>query len=285
VRQPHPPRGSRRGSPHLRLRVGFVVIAMVLSVFGARLIQLQGLDPNSYAAMAAAEGLVKVVLPATRGDILDRNGEPLADSVDGEMIVADPALTAEKAPELARFLYKRLDLDYPSTLEKLRAADSRFEYIARRVPSTIATAVIDAAEKHGYEGLDTRRDPLRDYPAGDVAANLIGFMGTRPATRSAAATGSRSATRPSPTRSTARTCTRHSTSTCSGTPSASCAKASRTRAATRASPSSWTRAPARSWPWPTTRRSTPTTPPMPRRTTSARARCRTSTSPARSRRS
>lgn len=178
MRQSRPPRGSRRGQPQLRLRVGFVVIAMVLSLFGARLIQLQGLDPNSYAAMAAAEGLVKVELPATRGDILDRNGQPIADSIDGEMIVADPALTSAKAPEIAHFLYRRLDIDYPSTLAKLRQSGSRFEYIARRVPSTVANAVLDAADQRGFEGLDTRRDPLRDYPAGDVAANLVGFMGT-----------------------------------------------------------------------------------------------------------
>ena len=178
MRQARAPRGSRRGSPQLRLRVGFVVIAMTLSVFGARLVQLQGVDPNSYAAMAAAEGLVKVELPAERGDILDRNGKPLAGSVDGLMVVADPAMTVDRAPELARFLYRRLDVDYVDTLNKLREQDSRFEFIARRVPATKATEVVDAAERRGFEGLDTRRDPLRDYPAGDVAANLVGFMGT-----------------------------------------------------------------------------------------------------------
>src|SRR4051794_10908248 len=85
-------RGSLRGSPQLRLRFGFIVIAMVLSVFGARLVQLQGVDPNAYAAMAAAEGTVTIDLPAERGDILDRNGRPMADSIDGEMVVADPAM-------------------------------------------------------------------------------------------------------------------------------------------------------------------------------------------------
>ncbi len=173
-----PPRGSRRGSPQLRLRVGFVIIAMVLSVFGARLVQLQGLDPKSYAAMAAAEGLVEVDLPAERGDILDRNGEPLAGSISGLMVIADPALTSEHATELARFLYKRLDVDYASTLAKLREEGSRYEYIARRVPATHATEVVAAAKRAGYEGLFTQRDPLRDYPAGDVASNLIGFLGT-----------------------------------------------------------------------------------------------------------
>jgi len=172
------PRGSLRGSARIRLRVGFLIIAMVLSVFAGRLVQLQGIDPNSYAAMAAAEGMVKVSLQAERGDILDRNGKPLADSVDGMMVVADPLMTADKAPQLAKFLSNRLDLDYFSTLKLLRTSGSRFEYIARRVPATKATDAVDAAEQKGFTGIATRPDPIRDYPAGDVAANLVGFMGT-----------------------------------------------------------------------------------------------------------
>ncbi len=72
--QPRRPRGTLRGSPHKRMQIGFLLIAIVLSVFAARLVQLQGVDPKSYAQMAAAEGSVDVTLPATRGEILDRNG-------------------------------------------------------------------------------------------------------------------------------------------------------------------------------------------------------------------
>ena len=176
--RPRRPRGSLRGSPLFRLRFGLVLIAMVLSVFGGRLVQLQAIDPEGYAEMAAAEGMVPVTLPARRGDILDRNGEPLARSVEGLTVVADPLLTADRAPELAKFLANRLDVDYFRILPRLREEGSRFEYIARRVPSTKATAVIEEAEELGYEGLFTRRDPMRDYPAEDVAANLVGFMGT-----------------------------------------------------------------------------------------------------------
>ena len=161
-----------------RLRFGFVAIAMVLSVFGARLFQLQGLDPNAYAEMAAAEGMEEVDLPAERGDILDRNGEPLAASIDGVMVVADPFMTADQAPELAKFLSARLDVDYFTILPRLREEGSRFEYIARRVPSTVASDVVAEAEEAGFDGLDTLHDPVRDYPARDVAANLIGFLGT-----------------------------------------------------------------------------------------------------------
>ena len=157
---------------------GLVVIAMVLSFFGARLVQLQGIDPKSYAAMAAAEGVVEVTLPAERGDILDRNGLPLADSIHGKMVVADPMMTTDDAPQLATLLSQRLDVDYFKTLTRLREEDSRFEYIARRVPSTLASDVLAELGEAGFEGITLRDDPIRDYPADDVAANLLGFMGT-----------------------------------------------------------------------------------------------------------
>lgn len=151
---------------------------MVMSVFAARLVQLQGIDPKEYARMAAAEGSVPVVLPASRGEILDRNGVPLAASAAGLMIVADPSLTAADAPALARLLSERLDLDYFLVLERLRAQDSRFQYIARQVPAAEATKVVDEAVAAGYRGLDTRNDPVRFYPVREVAANVVGFLGT-----------------------------------------------------------------------------------------------------------
>ncbi len=171
-------RDARRGAPQFRLRFGLVVIALVLSFFAARLVQLQGIDPRSYAAMAAAEGVVEVSLPAERGDILDRNGLPLADSVRGKMVVADPVMTTDQAPELATLLSQRLDVDYFTTLTRLREEGSRFEYVARRVPSTIAGDLVAELAEAGYEGITLRDDPIRDYPADDVAANLLGFMGT-----------------------------------------------------------------------------------------------------------
>ncbi|WP_408899142.1 peptidoglycan D,D-transpeptidase FtsI family protein [Nocardioides sp. R1-1] len=174
-----------RGSPHRRMQVGFLIIAIVLSVFAARLVQLQGIDPRSYAQMAAAEGQVPVVLPATRGEILDRNGEPMAETVDGRMIVADPKVTARVAPELATILADRLGVDYFETLERLRVEDSRFQYIARQVPASKAEKVVadiqerfEDDEGRPFAGLMTERDPLRTYPNRTVAANLLGFLGT-----------------------------------------------------------------------------------------------------------
>jgi len=178
-----PPRrqsGRWRGSSEVRLRIGLIVLAMVISVFGVRLFQLQGLDPQAYAAKADAEGLVTVPLPATRGSITDRNGIALAESVSGLMIVADPVRTDQNAEEIARILANRLGLDYFDLLDRLRKnADrpgARFAYVARRVPATIARSAVAAIDDAGYKGIDTRLDPVREYPARDVAANLLGYM-------------------------------------------------------------------------------------------------------------
>lgn len=151
---------------------------MVLSVFAARLVQLQGVDAKAYAARAVANSTVTIVLPAERGDIVDRNGRPLAESVDGLMIVADPQQTRDDAPAIATFLARRLGIDYFETLRRLRMTSTQFQYLARRVPAALATRTVAEAEELGFEGLDTRRDPARDYPARDVAANVVGFLGT-----------------------------------------------------------------------------------------------------------
>ena len=167
-----------RGSTTIRLRIGFVLIAMVLSVFGVRLLQLQAIDADEYAAMAAAEGTREIVVPATRGSILDRNGMPLAQSVDGMMLIANPQLTTADAPAIARLLSAKLGLDYFDTLGRLRESDSQFQYLARRVPASQARAVATALDSAGYTGVDVSRDPVRSYPATDVAANLLGFLGS-----------------------------------------------------------------------------------------------------------
>ncbi|MDO7869341.1 peptidoglycan D,D-transpeptidase FtsI family protein [Nocardioides jiangxiensis] len=169
-----------RPGSQFRLKFGFLVIAIVLSFYGARLVQLQAIDPGSYSQIAYKEGLEQVVLPASRGEIEDRNGVAMAASMDGLMVIADPFLTAPKAPQLAKFLADRLGVDYFATLEKLRKTTGdgkRYQIIAHRIPATkVRKALADAADQ-GFQGLSTERDPIRAYPLNDVGANVVGFIG------------------------------------------------------------------------------------------------------------
>jgi cell division protein FtsI (penicillin-binding protein 3) len=173
-------RGALSASGKFRLRFGFLVIAIVLSFFAARLVQLQALDPGSYAKLAEAEGLENIVLPAERGPIRDRNGVELASSMDGLMIIANPQLTAPKASALATFLADELGVDYFTTLSRLRKTTGvgrSYQFVARRVPAAKARSVVEKAGEQGFVGLTTERDPIRTYPMDDVAANILGFVG------------------------------------------------------------------------------------------------------------
>lgn len=173
-------RGALTASGKFRLRFGFLVIAIVLSFFAARLVQLQALDPESYAKLAEAEGLQDIVLPAERGAIRDRNGVELASSMDGLMVIANPQLTASRASAMATFLADELGVDYFTTLTRLRKTTgdgSHYQYVARRVPASQARDVLEKADELGFDGLTTERDPIRTYPLDDVAANIVGFVG------------------------------------------------------------------------------------------------------------
>lgn len=178
VRAPREALVRPRAVSKARLTVTFLLAAMLVSVFAVRLVQLQVIDAETYAARARAEGAIQEVLPATRGAIRDRNGVPLAESLDGKMIVADPSKTREDAAAIASILQDRLGVNYISAIRNLAFPDQdvRFRYIARRLPSAKATAVVEDLTELGYKGLDTRRDPVRAYPAKDVAANLVGWI-------------------------------------------------------------------------------------------------------------
>ncbi len=162
----------------MRLRIAFVVMAFVLSLFAGRLVLLQGVDPDSYALAAAKENTQSYALHASRGSILDRDGVPLAVSDDAVAIVADPKQTAPVAQQLAAILSSRITSPaYDQIVTKLLTPNSRFERIARKVSPQAWNQIKADMKDRGLAGLYTQPDPIRSHPSGDVAANVIGYVG------------------------------------------------------------------------------------------------------------
>ncbi|EFQ84341.1 penicillin-binding protein, transpeptidase domain protein [Aeromicrobium marinum DSM 15272] len=161
-----------------RLRFGLVVIMVMFAVFGVRLLQIQGFDTSAYAAMASDAGTRSTLVPAERGEILDRNGVPLASSVSGLTLTADPQLTAENAPEIASILREQLgdQIDYFATIDQLRTPDSRFVYLVKDIPAWSAEQALTALREAGLAGVFSEKESLRTYPAGSLAANLLGYL-------------------------------------------------------------------------------------------------------------
>jgi cell division protein FtsI (penicillin-binding protein 3) len=177
---------TRQRLSRRRLRFCLYAFVAVFVVFACRLFQIQALDMGAYAAQAVKSGTASVVVPAQRGEILDRNGKPLATTIDGRDITADPKLTAPNAPQIAAILRAKLgdQIDYFNTIDKLRKViydpttkrtyPARFVYLARNVPAWQAKNTLDALDD--YPGVFTERVGLRNYPGGRLGANLIGFV-------------------------------------------------------------------------------------------------------------
>lgn len=160
-----------------RLRFLAVIFAALFVVFGLRLAYIQGVDSSAFAAMSIDAGTRKTVIPAPRGDILDRNGESLVSSTSGLSLTADPFLTAPNAPKIAKILQEHLGdrIDYFDTIELLRKPDSRFVYVTKNVPSYSAKQALDALHQAKYPGVFSEAVSLRKYPGGSLAANVLGI--------------------------------------------------------------------------------------------------------------
>jgi cell division protein FtsI (penicillin-binding protein 3) len=172
ARKPAPRKPApRRADPRHRLLHALFAIAVILVVLAGRLVQLQGLESTAYAAKAEQQRLRKVDLAAARGEILDRQGRPLAMNVDARAIYADPKLVKDP-DKTARTLASLLHLHARDLTPKLQRA-TRFVYLARGVDPDVARAVI--AKK--IPGIGALPETKRVYPNGGLGAAVVGFVG------------------------------------------------------------------------------------------------------------
>ncbi len=156
-----------------------------LALLGARLAQVQVVEAERYSDLSVAQRIRTVELPATRGRIYDRDGDVLATSVDSATIYADPrAYRARELPDgrtvlpevtpgqAARQLAPLVGVDAEVLRQRL-ASDAHFVYIARQLPWETGERVLDLE----LPGIARLTEPSRQYPAGSLAAQVIGFTG------------------------------------------------------------------------------------------------------------
>lgn len=173
--------------PRWRLPVLLAMLAALLGLMVWRLLMLQVLDTHHGYEFLQDQGdlrsIRKEIIPAHRGQILDRNGEPLAISTPVVSIWVNPAEAnpkqadseAGKLAQAARArwpqLAQQLGLSRAELEGKMSLRGKRFVYLRRHLPPTDATAI--AALK--IPGVYAQREYRRFYPAGEVTAQILGF--------------------------------------------------------------------------------------------------------------
>lgn len=154
-----------------RFNVVLTVLALCTVALLARAVDLQVLRRDFLQDQGDARYLRQVEIPAYRGAIKDRNGEPLGVSTPVDSVWAHPgeALAApERLAELAGVLGLKTD-----ELSRYLAArsDREFVYLRRHVTPDLAQRVTDLR----LPGVALQREYRRYYPLGEVAAHVVGY--------------------------------------------------------------------------------------------------------------
>ncbi|AVH35214.1 penicillin-binding protein 2 [Pseudomonas monteilii] len=154
-----------------RFRVVIGLLAIMVGAICWRIIDLQVVDRDFLKGQGDARSLRHIPIPAHRGLITDRNGEPLAVSTPVTTLWANPKemqASKERWPQLAAALGQN-----PQQLtERLtQQANKEFIYLVRGLTPEQGQHVLDL-KVPGVYGLEEFR---RFYPAGDVTAHMVGF--------------------------------------------------------------------------------------------------------------
>jgi len=179
----------RRGD--LRLLLVGLVFILAWGGIGYRLFDLQGNQALANAEYGFDQRIRERAIDPPRGTIYDRDGVELAMTIDGFNVVVDPMLLDNPqaaAAILAPFSDKSHD-ELAAELVKGRATERRYVEIAMRVDARTKTVIemaVDEANKAEIARAGDKAElikvyyrdqPLRVYPAGSIAAQVIGLVG------------------------------------------------------------------------------------------------------------
>ncbi|MFD4293995.1 peptidoglycan D,D-transpeptidase FtsI family protein [Rhodococcus sp. NPDC058505] len=173
-----------------RHRIGRVVMFGVLGLAVLQLLWIQGIQAPRLSAEAADQRSTTLIDPATRGAITDRNGKPIAFTMEAKALTFQPPKVRKELEEaakkkgeepkvndrlaaIAKGIHDRLGDAAPErdVLAKLKS-NKTFEYLARGVDPDVAAKIADEFPEVGLE-----RQDIREYPGGALAANLVGATG------------------------------------------------------------------------------------------------------------
>jgi cell division protein FtsI (penicillin-binding protein 3) len=162
------------GTPKLpRLRAPLVfggLLALLVGLLG-RSLYLQRIDHDFLQEQGSSRYTREIDVPAHRGRIVDRFGEPLAISTPVKAVWAWPDQVVA-TPDQLHALAAALEMT-PALLNQKLAQGGDFVYVKRPV----APEVADRAAALKVKGVHDESEYWRYYPGGEVMSHIVGFTG------------------------------------------------------------------------------------------------------------
>jgi cell division protein FtsI (penicillin-binding protein 3) len=150
---------------HQRLMFGMLVYAGIVAIIALRILYLAAFGDHA----GRKEGLTALI--PDRGDIVDRDGEPLARTIDAWTIAIHPSKVIGDKLALARSLARLMPEKTQEQYFQLLTSGKPFFYLRRRA----SPGLVEAVNALGEPGLAIQREPDRLYPQTSLAAHVIGF--------------------------------------------------------------------------------------------------------------
>ena len=163
------------------LLIGFVFLFIVILLSFAN---TQILNAGKLKEIAVNQQITKKSILAKRGNILDRNGEVLAQSIEVDTVTANPKLLKNKKgeginkEELAEIASKIFDVNKQELLNDLNSEKSVITIAKKQEKEKIEQLKKYLDDNNIVQGINIDKDTKRFYPYNDVASNVIGFLGT-----------------------------------------------------------------------------------------------------------
>ncbi|WP_198913725.1 peptidoglycan D,D-transpeptidase FtsI family protein [Pseudomonas cremoris] len=168
---------TKATSPRCPCRFSLAVIFVITMavIVCVRIIQLQVADKAFLIRQGDARSVRYMTLPAYRGLITDRNGQPLSVSTPVTTIWINPK---ELLQEKDRWATLANALGMPEAELSsivLRNRNKEFVYLLRRIPPQAADGIMQNLRSLKATGVYTLQESRRFYPAGSVVAHVTGF--------------------------------------------------------------------------------------------------------------
>jgi cell division protein FtsI (penicillin-binding protein 3) len=155
----------------LRLRAAKAFFLVLFVVAAGRAFQLQVLQGEKLKRLGERQHLKEWIVLPKRGAVMDRTGEPLALSLEAQSVYARPHRIHDPV-SVSRALAKILNLDVNEVKQKI-ISEKPFVWIKRQIGPQEAEEI----QAFNADGIGMFYEPKRYYPQGQLAGQVIGFVG------------------------------------------------------------------------------------------------------------
>jgi cell division protein FtsI (penicillin-binding protein 3) len=168
---------SRRsgGARQALVAVAQIRLMMLALVFGAAILAILGkLAVMAFYAEPVPDRDPSAGLLPPRGDIVDRNGEPLARTIEGWSIAIHPSQVINEKGQLAQKLAQLFPDKNAGQYFAMLNSGAKFVWLKRRANPDL----VRAANALGEPGIELQHEPDRLYPQSELAAHVLGYVGS-----------------------------------------------------------------------------------------------------------